>query len=79
MDVAIIEFDKKTQDMLNRVSKGRKVKINTLIKEALNSYLEQYQETSDILSDPKIRKIVKQGKKEVTKGVKGVLLDELED
>lgn len=79
MDVAVIEFDKKTQAILNRVSKKRKIKINEFIKQALYDYLDRYIETEEILSDPKIRRMVKQGKKEVKNNIKGILIDELED
>jgi PHD/YefM family antitoxin component YafN of YafNO toxin-antitoxin module len=47
--------------------------------EPIDRYIKGHQETLELLSKPEWLEIIKKGKQEVARGVRGKSLDELED
>jgi len=50
-----------------------------ILDELIDEYIERHKETLDILSKPEWVDSIKKGKAEITQGVQGKSLDELED
>jgi hypothetical protein len=53
--------------------------MQTILSELVTEYIERNKETLEILSNPKWAEMIRQGKRELSGGVKGKSLDELED
>lgn len=54
-------------------------KIGKILTDLVDEYIESHRETLDLLSKPEWVEIIGQGKKEVSKGIKGKGLHELEN
>ena len=79
MNITWIKLDEQSESALQNIRKKEKKSLNTLLKEAITSYISQHEETFELLSDPKVRRTIRKGKSQVRRKVKGVLLDELDD
>jgi hypothetical protein len=50
-----------------------------MLTELIDKYIKRHKETLELLSKPEWLEIIKKGKQEVAKEIKGKSLDELED
>jgi predicted CopG family antitoxin len=53
--------------------------IGKILTDLIDEYIERHKKTLDLLSKPEWVEIIKQGKEDVSKGIKGKDLHELED
>lgn len=66
------------RDKLKIIATLEKRDMKDILTELIDDYIERHRETLEILSNPKWVEMIKQGKSEIEKGVKGKSLDELE-
>ncbi len=78
MGISIIQIDESVERKLKKFEKRYKIKSGKFISEAIINYISQFEETAELLSSPHIRKLIKKGKEEVRRKVKGYRLDELD-
>ena len=74
-----IEIDSKIENKLNNIAQIENKQIYEILRDAIEDYLERYNETNELLSNKETYKQIFKGKKEVKEGTKGLLLDELKD
>lgn len=79
MNIALLELDEKTEHILREVEQKEHKSLRDILKDAIENYIDQYEETLELLSDPDFADAIRKGRAEVDKNVKGVLLDDLED
>jgi len=53
--------------------------IKDVLTELIDEYVERHRETLELLSRPEWIEVIRKGKEEIAKGVKGKALDELAD
>ena len=69
--------DKK--DKLKILASIEKREMKEILSELIDEYIERHKETLELLSKPEWVEMIETGKSEVTKGIKGKSLEELED
>jgi hypothetical protein len=79
METATIRIPREKRDMLKVISSVERRSVKDIFSELIDDYVERHKETLDLLSKPEWIEIIKKGKKEITDGIKGKSLDELED
>ncbi|MCK5512841.1 MAG: hypothetical protein KAI96_08515 [Thermodesulfovibrionia bacterium] len=79
MSTATVRIPEEKRDTLKIIASIEKKEIREILSELIDEYIERHRETLELFSRPEWVEIVKKGKKEVTKGVKGKTLNELED
>jgi predicted CopG family antitoxin len=79
MGTVNVRIPEEKRDTLKIIASIEKRDMKDILSELVDEYIERHKETLEILSNPKWVEMIKKGKKEVTEGVKGKSLDELED
>jgi hypothetical protein len=79
MSTATVRIPETKRDILKIIASVEKREMKDILSELIDEYIEWHRETIAILSRPDWVKSIEQGKSEVTRGVKGKTLDELED
>jgi len=79
MYTATVRIPEDKRDILKIIASMEKREIKEILSEIIDEYIERHKETLELLSDPKWVEIIRKGKEEVEKGVKGKFLNELED
>ncbi len=67
------------RDILKIIAGIEKRDIGKILTELIDEYIERHRETLELLSKPEWVEIIGQGKEEVSKGIRGKRLHELED
>ena len=79
MPTATVRIPEEKRDILKIISSLEKRDIKTILSELIDEYVERHKETLELLSNPKWVEIIKKGKEEVKKGIKGKSVHELEN
>jgi actin-like ATPase involved in cell morphogenesis len=79
MATATVRIPEKKRDVLKVIASIEKREMKEILDELIDEYIERHKETLDILSKPEWVDIIEKGKAEITQGVRGKSLDELED
>ena len=79
MPTATVRIPEKKRDVLKVIASLEKREMKEILSELIDDYIARNQETLELLSRPDWVDIIERGKAEVTQGVKGKTLDELED
>lgn len=79
MGTVNVRIPEELRDILKIVASIEKRDMKDILSELVDDYIESHKETLEILSNPKWVEMIKQGKSEVEKGLKGKSLHELED
>ncbi len=79
MATATVRIPEDKRDTLKIIASIEKKEIKEILSELIDEYIERHKETLELLSKPKWVEIIKKGKSEVTKKIKGKTLNELED
>ncbi|MBM4141381.1 MAG: hypothetical protein FJ242_07875 [Nitrospira sp.] len=79
MSTATVRIPEEKRDTLKIIASIEKKEIKEILSEIIDDYIERHKETLDLLSRPDWVEIIKKGKEEVAKGIKGKTLDKLED
>jgi predicted transcriptional regulator len=79
MSTVTIRIPEDKRDILKIIASVEKREMKEILSELIDEYIDRHRETLELLSRPDWVEIIKQGKKEVADGVKGKMLDELED
>jgi hypothetical protein len=79
MATATVRIPEKKRDVLKVIASIEKREMKEILDELIDEYIERHKETLDILSKPEWVDIIEKGKAEITPGVRGKSLDELED
>ena len=74
-----VRIPEELRDVLKVIATMEKRDMQTILSELVTEYIQRNKETLEILSNPKWAEMIRQGKTEVSGGVKGKSLDELED
>lgn len=79
MATATVRIKEQKRDILKVIASIEKREMKEILDELIDEYIKRHKETLDILSKPEWVKIIEKGKAEISKGIKGKSLDELED
>jgi predicted CopG family antitoxin len=79
MSTATVRIPEDKRDTLKIIASVEKKEIKEILSDLIDEYIERHKETLELLSKPKWVEIIKKGKEEVAKGIKGKTLNELED
>jgi len=79
MSTATVRIPEEKRDTLKIIASIEKKEIKEILSELIDEYIERHRETLDLLSRPEWVEIIRKGKEEVKKGIKGKTLNELED
>ena len=79
MATATVRIPEQKRDVLKIIASIEKREMKEILNELIDEYIERHKETLDILSKPEWVDIIEKGKAEITQGVRGKSLDELED
>jgi hypothetical protein len=79
MATATVRIPEKKRDILKVIASIEKREMKEILGELIDEYIERHKETLDILSKPDWVDIIEKGKAEITQGIQGKSLDELED
>jgi hypothetical protein len=79
MNTATVRIPEDKRDILKIIAGIEKRDIGKILADLIDEYIESHQETLDLLSKPEWVEIIRQGKEEVSTGIKGKGLHELED
>jgi predicted CopG family antitoxin len=79
MPTATVRIPEEKRDILKIIAGIEKRDIGKILTDLIDEYIERHKETLDLLSKPEWVEIIKQGKEDVSKGIKGKGLHELED
>ncbi len=79
MKTATVRIPREKRDILKIISSIEKRDIKDILTELIDEYIERHKETLELLSKPEWVDIIRRGKDEVKKGVKGKPIHELED
>jgi predicted HAD superfamily phosphohydrolase len=79
MATATVRIPEQKRDILKIIASIEKREMKEILDELIDEYIERHKETLDILSKPEWVDIIEKGKAEISKGIKGKSLDELED
>ena len=79
MATATVRIPEKKRDILKVIASIEKREMKEILSELIDEYIERHKETLDILSKPDWVDMIEKGKAEITQGVQGKSLDELED
>jgi predicted transcriptional regulator len=79
MSTATVRIPEDKRDTLKIIASIEKKDIQEILSELIDDYIERHKETLNLLSRPEWVEMIKKGKEEVAKGIKGKKLNELED
>ncbi len=79
MSTATVRIPEDKRDILKVIASIEKTGIKEILSELIDEYIARHKETLALLSDPQWVEVIKKGKEEVEKKIKGKTLDELED
>ncbi len=79
MLTATVRIPEDKRDTLKIIASVEKKEIKEILSDLIDEYIERHKETLELLSKPKWVEIIKKGKEEVARGIKGKTLNELED
>ncbi len=79
MSTATVRIPEEKRDLLKVVATIEKTDMKEILSELIDEYVERHRETLELLSRPEWVEIIKRGKEEVKKGVKGKALEKLAD
>jgi hypothetical protein len=79
MPTATVRIPEDKRDILKIIAGIEKRDIGKILTDLIDDYIERHKETLDLLSKPDWVEIIKQGKEDVSRGIKGKGLHELED
>ncbi len=79
MSTATVRIPEDKRDTLKIIASLEKKDIQEILSELIDDYIERHTETLNLLSRPEWVEMIKKGKEEVAKGIKGKKLNELED
>ena len=79
MRTATVRIPEDKRDILKIIASIEKRDIGEIITDLIDDYIESHRETLDLLSKPEWVEIIGQGKEEVSKGIKGKGLHDLEN
>ena len=79
MHTATVRIPEDKRDILKIIASIEKRDIGEIITDLIDDYIESHRETLDLLSKPEWVEIIGQGKEEVSKGIKGKGLHDLEN
>jgi hypothetical protein len=79
MPTATVRIPEEKRDILKVIAGIEKRDIGKILTSLIDDYIERHKETLDLLSKPEWVEIMKHGKEDVSKGIKGKGLHELED
>ena len=79
MPTATVRIPEEKRDILKVIAGIEKRDIGKILTDLIDEYIERHKETLDLLSKPEWVEIIKQGKEDVSKGIKGKCPHELED
>ena len=79
MSTATVRIPEDKRDTLKIIASLEKKDIKEILSELIDDYIERHKETLNLLSRPEWVEMIKKGKEEVAKGIKGKNLNELED
>ena len=79
MTTATVRIPEDKRDILKIIAGIEKRDIGKILTDLIDEYIESHQETLDLLSKPEWVEIIRQGKEEVSNGIKGKGLHELEN
>ncbi len=79
MGTTTVRIPEEKRDALKIIASIEKRDMKDILSELIDEYLSQHQETLDLLSRPEWVTLIKKGKDEIKKAVKGTKLHELDD
>ncbi len=79
MATATVRIPEKKRDILKVIASIEKREMKEILDELIDEYIARHKETLDILSKPEWVDMIEKGKAEITQGIQGKSLDELED
>jgi hypothetical protein len=79
MATATVRIPEKKRDILKVIASIEKREMKEILGELIDEYIARHKETLDILSRPEWVDMIEKGKAEITQGIQGKFLDELED
>ena len=79
MAAATVRTPEDKRDILKIISSMEKRDIKEILSELVDEYIERHKETLELLSKPDWVEVIKKGKEEVARGIKGKVLNGLED
>ena len=79
MSTATVRIPEDKRDTLKIIASVEKKEIKEILSDLIDEYIERHKETLALLSKPEWVEIIKKGKEEVARGIKGKTLNELED
>ena len=71
MHTATVRIPEDKRDILKIIAGIEKRDIGKILTDLIDEYIERHRETLDLLSKPEWVEIIRQGKEEVSKGIKG--------
>ena len=77
--MATVRIPEKKRDILKVIASIEKREMKEILGELIDEYIARHKETLDILSRPEWVDMIEKGKAEITQGIQGKFLDELED
>ena len=79
MQTCTVRIPEDKKDKLKILASIEKREMKEILSELVEEYIERHKETIDLLSRPDWVRVIEEGKREVSKGVKGKSFDELAD
>jgi predicted CopG family antitoxin len=79
MSTATVRIPEDKRDILKVIASVERTEIKEILSDLIDEYIERHKETLDLLANPQWIEIIRKGKEEVKKKIKGKTLDELED
>ena len=79
LNTATVRISKEKRDILKIISSLERRDLQDIFSELIDEYIQRHQETLQLLSKPDWVNMIRQGKNEVDRKVKGKSLHELED
>ena len=79
MRTATVRIPEDKRDILKIIASIEKRDIGEILTDLIDDYIESHRETLELLSKPEWVEIIGQGKEEVSKGIKGKGLHDLEN
>ncbi len=79
MSTVTVRIPEDKRDELKVIASLERRNIKDVLTELIDDYVDRHRETLELLSRPEWVEVIRKGKEEVAKGVKGKALDELAD
>jgi predicted transcriptional regulator len=79
MSTATVRIPEELRDTLKVIASVEKREMKEILAEPVDDYIQRHRETLDLLSRPEWVNVIREGKEQVAKAVKGKSLDELKN